>query len=176
VRKRFSVQVIAEVAMVVALSTALSFIKIYHLPQGGSITAGSMVPLILLALRRGPLIGLFGSTLYGLIQFMLEPYALTPVQVALDYPIAFGVLGLAGLFTAYPVVGVGVGIGGRFLAHLVSGVVFWAEYAPPGMNPWVYSAIYNGSYLLGEFVVSAILTYLLIRRGVLEAYRGTRWA
>ena len=130
--KRFSVQVIAEIAMVVALSTALSFIKLYHLPQGGSITAGSMVSLLLLAFRRGPLIGLFSSTLYGLIQFMLEPYVVTPLQVTLDYPIAFAVLGLAGLFTTYPLVGVGVGIGGRFLAHLVSGAAFFAMYAPAG--------------------------------------------
>ena len=53
----------------------------------------------------------------------------------------------------------------------MSSAVF-AEYAPAGMNPWVYSTLYNGSYLRGELVVSAILTYLLIRRGILEAYRG----
>lgn len=173
--KRFSVQVIAEIAMVVALSTALSFIKIFELPQGGSVTAGSMVPLILLALRRGPVIGLFGCTLYGVIQFTIEPYVFLPVQVLLDYPIAFGVLGLAGFFVSYPLLGVVIGIGGRFIAHLVSGAVFFAAYAPEGMNPWMYSAIYNGSYLFFELVVSAILTYLLIKRGILDAYSGTKW-
>lgn len=170
-RKTFSVKIIAEIAMVVALSTALSFIKLFELPQGGSVTAGSMVPLLLLALRRGPVIGLFGCTLYGAIQFMIEPYVFLPVQVFLDYPIAFGVLGFAGFFVSYPLLGVVTGIGGRFIAHLVSGAVFFAEYAPEGMNPWMYSAIYNGSYLLFEIVISGVLTYLLIKRGILDVYQ-----
>jgi thiamine transporter len=170
-RKTFSVKIIAEIAMVVALSTALSFIKLFELPQGGSVTAGSMVPLLLLALRRGPVIGLFGCTLYGAIQFMIEPYVFLPVQVLLDYPIAFGVLGFAGFFVSYPLLGVVTGIGGRFIAHLVSGAVFFAEYAPEGMNPWMYSAIYNGSYLLFEIVISGVLTYLLIKRGILDVYQ-----
>jgi thiamine transporter len=170
-RKTFSVKIIAEIAMVVALSTALSFIKLFELPQGGSVTAGSMVPLILLALRRGPAIGLFGCTLYGGIQFAIEPWVFLPVQVLLDYPIAFGVLGLAGFFVSYPLLGVVTGIGGRFIAHLVSGAVFFAEYAPEGMNPWVYSAFYNGSYLFFELMISGVLTYLLIKRGILDVYQ-----
>jgi thiamine transporter len=172
IEKRFSTKLIAEVAMVVALSTVLSFIKIYHLPQGGSITAGSMVPLIWVSLRRGPRIGLFTCFIYGLVQFMIEPWAMGgPIQVLLDYPFAFGALGLAGFFQRYPLIGVGVGIGGRFVSHFLSGIYFWwALYGPPEMNPAVYSLIYNGSYLFGELIVSAILTYLIIKRGILEIY------
>lgn len=156
--------------MIVALATVLSYIKILHLPQGGSITAGSMVPLLWFSLRRGPKIGVFACLIYGLVQLMLEPYIYHPVQVLLDYPLAFGVIGLAGLFKGRPLIGIAVGIAGRFVAHFLSGIIFFAEYAPPGIHPAMYSAIYNGSYLLGELVVSAILTYLIIKRGLLEIY------
>lgn len=156
--------------MIVALATVLSYIKILHLPQGGSITAGSMVPLLWFSLRRGPKIGVFACLIYGLVQLMLEPYIYHPVQVLLDYPLAFGVIGLAGLFKGRPLIGIVVGIAGRFVAHFLSGIIFFAEYAPPGIHPAMYSAIYNGSYLLGELVVSAILTYLIIKRGLLEIY------
>ncbi len=156
--------------MIVALATVLSYLKIFHLPQGGSITAGSMVPLLWFSLRRGPKIGVFACLVYGLVQLMLEPYVYHPVQVLLDYPLAFGVIGLAGLFKRRPFIGVVVGIAGRFVAHFLSGIIFFAEYAPPGMHPAVYSAIYNGSYLMGELLVSAILTYIIIKRGLLEIY------
>jgi len=74
-KKVFSTRALAESVLVVALSAVLSFIKIYHLPQGGSITAGSMVPLIWISLRRGVKLGLFTCIVYGLVQFALEPYA-----------------------------------------------------------------------------------------------------
>jgi len=168
--KESPVRVIAEASMVVALSIVLSFIKIYQLPQGGSITAGSMVPLLWIALRRGPRIGVFTCLIYGLVQFMLNPWIVSPIQVFLDYPLAFGLLGLSGLFQNYPLVGVGLGISGRFISHVLSGVVFFSEYAPPGVSPLIYSAVYNGSYLLGEFVVSAIFMYIIVKRGILKIY------
>jgi thiamine transporter len=105
-----------------------------------------------------------------MVQLFVEPYIYHPAQVLLDYPIAFGALGLAGFFTNYALIGVAVAIFGRFISHLLSGVIFFAEYAPAGMSPVVYSAIYNGSYLIGEFIVSAVLTYIIIKRGLLKIY------
>ena len=67
-----------------------------------------------------------------------------------------------------PLVGVAVAMVLRFIAHFVSGVVFFGEYAPPELGPYVYSAVYNGSYMLPEFVISAVVIYLLIQRGILE--------
>jgi len=168
--KTFSTRALSEIVVVIALSTVLSYIKIYHLPQGGSITAGSMVPLLWLSLRRGAKIGLFASIVYGIVQLLVEPFVYHPVQVLLDYPLAFGALGLAGFFTSYALIGVAVGIFGRFVSHLLSGVIFFTEYAPEGMSPIVYSAIYNGSYLIGELIVSAVLTYIIIKRGLLTIY------
>jgi len=158
---RFSTKIIAEIAVFVALSAALSYIKLFSLPQGGSVTAGSMVPILWLALRRGAKIGLFAAAVCGCVQLVVEPFIFHPAQVLLDYPLAFGMLGLAGFFQNHPFVGVNLGIVGRFLAHFISGIVFFAAYAPEGMHPWVYSAIYNGSYLLPELVISIYIVYLL---------------
>lgn len=168
--KTFSTRALSEIVVVIALSTVLSYIKIYHLPQGGSVTAGSMVPLLWLSLRRGAKVGLLASIVYGIVQLSVEPYIYHPIQVLLDYPIAFGLLGLAGFFRKYVLIGVAIGIFGRFVSHLLSGVIFFAEYAPTGMSPIVYSAIYNGSYLIIELVVSAVLTYIIIKRGLLTIY------
>ncbi len=162
--------VVAEIVIFVALSTALSYIILFALPQGGSITAASMVPLLWLALRRGPKIGLFAGAVYGLVQLAVEPFIVHPAQVLLDYPIAFGALGLAGFFRNHAFLGINVGIAGRFLAHFVSGIIFFAIYAPEGMSPIIYSAIYNGSYLLPELAISIYLTYLAVETKVLKIY------
>jgi energy-coupled thiamine transporter ThiT len=240
---RFSTKIIAEIITFVALSTALSYIKVFSLPQGGSVTAGSMVPIIWLSLRRGPKIGLFVCALYGLVQLAVEPFVYYPTQVLLDYPIAFGALGLAGFFKNRPtikwrvpiafdilvalllsaislvlllyefalyalrealfflllftlalfllawlltkrrqepketvsravpaLIGAAVGITGRFVAHFVSGIVFFPQFAPEGMSPIVYSAIYNGSYMIPEFLVTAYFIYLIAKSGLLRVY------
>jgi thiamine transporter len=167
---RFSTKVIAETVMFVALATVLSYLKIFSLPQGGSVTAASMVPILWLALRRGPKVGLFAATVYGLVQFALEPYIFNPVQVLLDYPIAFGLLGVAGFFQNRPFIGVSLGIFGRFFAHFLSGIIFFASFAPEGMNPAVYSAVYNGGYMLVELVISIYVIYLLRASKLLNIY------
>jgi len=162
--------VIAEIVTFVALATALSFIIVYTLPQGGSITAGSMVPIIWLALRRGPKIGLVTGAVYGVIQFIVLPYVVDPVQVLLDYLLAFGVLGLAGFFQKQPPLGAAVGITGRFVMHFIAGVVYWAPLYAPELDPFVYSAIYNGSYLIPELITSGFIIYLLQKSKVLRIY------
>jgi thiamine transporter len=160
-------RVLAEIAIFTALATVLSLIIIY---PGGSITLASMVPILWLALRRGPIIGLLTGVLYGIIQFMLLPYAVDPIQLLLDYPLAFGVLGLAGFFQKNPIVGAIVGVAGRFVMHFISGVFYWAPISAPLVDPFVYSSIYNGSYLLPELVISGVILYLLQKSKVLRVY------
>lgn len=166
----FTTKIIAEASVIVALSTALSFLKVFAMPQGGSVTAGSMVPLLWISARRGVRIGLFTSTIYGLVQFAAGPFVVHPIQVLLDYPIAFGALGVMGLFMSHPLIGTGVGIGGRFMSHFLSGFIFFAAYAPEGMNPMLYSAVYNGGYLGGELVVSLILMYIIVRKDLIRVF------
>lgn len=165
-------RILSEAAVLVALAGALNFVKIFTLPQGGSITAGAMVPICWFALRRGAKWGIFAGVVFSFV-VMLNPvdfYVVNPAQLLLDYPIAFGALGLAGAFRRHPLVGVGVGILGRFLSHFASGVIFFSMFAPTGMSPLLYSALYNGSYLSGEFVVTVLIMFLLVKRRALDLY------
>jgi thiamine transporter len=159
--KKLPVKAWVEAGVMIALAVVLHLVKVYQLPAGGSITAGSMVPLIYIALRYGPGLGMLTGAAYGLIDFAFEPFFVHPAQFILDYPLAFAVLGLAGLIRRWPAAGAAFGVALRFVCHFVSGVVFFASSAPKGQNVWVYSAIYNGSYLLPELVISAFLTYLV---------------
>jgi thiamine transporter len=171
-------RILAEITVFAALSGGLYTIRPYSLPYGGSITLGSMVPVMWLALRRGVRVGLVAGAIFGLIALPIDvillPYSpiTNPVQVVLEYPIAFGVLGLAGIFrkrsTVFAIVGVGISIFIKFLLHFIAGIVFWAWSVPTGWNPAVWSAVYNGSFLLPEFIISAILMYILVKKGTLE--------
>ena len=167
---KIQTKIIAEIVVVVSLSYALNLIVLFRMPQGGSVSVVSMVPILWLALRRGTKIGVLAGVIFGLVDMMPQPFVVHPVQFLLDYPLAFGSLGLAGLFQKHPIAGVVTGIFGRFVCHFVSGMVFFAMYAPSGMNPAVYSAIYNGSYLVVELVFSIVIMYVLVRRGVVSLY------
>lgn len=108
---------------------------------------------------------------FGLVVLIEEPQGVYyPTQALLDYPIAFGALGLAGFFRKLPFLGVVVGIAGRFVSHFVSGVIFFASFAPAGLSPEVYSAFYNGSYLLPELFISAVVVQLLAYTRALDLY------
>lgn len=173
----FQTKILAEVIIFVALAGALSLIShsFFSLPQGGSINLG-MVPILWLALRRGPKIGVFAGVVFGLVDFALTPSTIVhPVQLVLDYPLAFMCLGLAGFFrnltVAGPAIGVLVAGAGRFLCHFASGVVFFAMYAPEGMSPLVYSAIYNATYLVPAIAVCTVIIVLLQRAKLLDIYK-----
>ena len=167
--KRFPTKILAETAVVVALSLILKDVlpPIVHLPQGGSITIAGLVPLVWFALRRGFRYGLFAGFIYGLVHMMLGGYVINPVQGLLDYPLAFAALGLAGLFRKYPLIGVSVGIAGRFIFSFLSGIFFFTS---PTLEGALASASYNGTYLIGEFTISAIVIYLLVKRKLIDIY------
>jgi len=169
---RFETKILAEGAVILALTLILKEVlpPVFRLPQGGSVSWAGMVPLLWFSLRRGFYFGVVTGAIYGLINMFLGGYIVGPVQAFLGYPIAFAALGLCGIFKKYPLLGVAVGIFGRFLAHFVEGVVFFAIYAPAGMHPVIYSAVYNGSYLLVEFIVSAVIMYILVKRRLLWVY------
>ena len=154
-------RMLVESAVAIALAVVLHMVTLWKLPQGGKVTSGSMVPLLIIAVRWGPKAGLGAGVLFGLVDYLLEPYFYHPVQFLLDYPIAFGCLGLAGFLPRWPLLGTTAGLAGRFLSHLLSGVVFFASYAPEGMSPWLYSAIYNATYLGPELVISLIVVGLV---------------
>ena len=154
---------------------ALAFVShlFFALPQGGTINLG-MVPIFWLALRRGPKIGIFAGAVLGVVDLAIEPFVVNPAQFVLDYPLAFACLGLAGFFrkltVAGPVIGVVVGGIGRFLSHFVSGVVYFASYAPAGMSPVVYSIIYNGTFMIPSIIICAIVIATLQKSKTINIY------
>ncbi|MDV3277356.1 MAG: energy-coupled thiamine transporter ThiT [Nitrososphaerales archaeon] len=166
---RNRVAIIAEMSVMIALAAVLNTVKVLTLPEGGSVTLGAMVPLLLFALRRGTKAGVVAGMIFGVIDLYFEPFVYNPIQFLLDYPLAFGALGLAGNFRARPLLAVAAGIAGRFTCHFLSGLIFFASFAPAGESPAVYSALYNGSYLLPEFVISAVVILVLANRGALKA-------
>ena len=169
-RELGNVTILAEMTLMIALSGALHLIRPFTLPQGGSVTLGSMIPIILFALRRGPKLGVLAGVIFGLIVLVEEPFVFHPIQVMLDYPIAFGALGLAGLFKKYHLVGVVLAIGGRLLAHVISGIIFFANFAPANIHPALFSLIYNASFLSIELIITAAVIFSLLKRGILKIY------
>ncbi len=171
-------KVLAEIAVFAAFSAVLYTIRPFSLPYGGSITLGSMVPVMWLSLRRNPRVGFTAGAIFGLLALLIDvtllPYSpiTNPVQVILEYPIAFGILGLAGVFhrpsVSTAIIGVGISVLAKFFLHFLAGIVFWAYTVPQGWNPVAWAAVYNGSFLLAEFIISAILTFLLVKKGTLE--------
>ena len=146
-----------------ALATVLSNITLFKMPQGGSITAFSMLFVIIIGYFYGVRQGILAGIVYGLLQLLFFPYVVHPVQMLLDYPLAFGALGLAGIFKDSKfglVKGVALAIIGRLVMHTLSGVVFFGEYAPEGMNVWLYSFWYNFTYLGVEGGLTILVAFV----------------
>ena len=171
----FPTKILAEIIMFVAMGGALAYLShsFFSLPQGGSINLG-MVPIFWLSLRRGPKIGIFSGAVLGVVDLAIEPFVVHPIQFLLDYPLPFACLGLAGFFrkfsTVGPVVGVAVGGAARFLCHFTSGVVYFANYAPAGVSPIVYSIVYNGTYIVPSIIICAAAIVLLQKSKILNSY------
>ena len=166
-----------EGAIMIALATVLSFIKIYRLPLEGEVTLLSMLPICLFSIRWGLGWGLAASGIYALIQMLIYlptvmTWSLTPWLLIgcllFDYLIAYSVLGLAGLFRKHGIwgelCGIALALTLRFCSHLISGVVIFATYVPEGWgSPLVYSLAYNGSFMLPELILTAVAAFFLLR-------------
>ncbi|HOV70462.1 MAG TPA: energy-coupled thiamine transporter ThiT [Clostridia bacterium] len=164
--KYISTKAIVYGAICAALSFILSYIKLWSMPQGGTVTPASMLPLIIYSYSFGVVPGFVAGTVYGMLQLIQDPYILHPMQVIMDYPLPFALLGLAGIIKtknlqAGLIAGAFIGCTGRFISHVLSGVIFFAEYAGD-QNPWLYSIAYN-SFVYVEF---AIITVILLIPGV----------
>lgn len=169
--KKMNTQVLVEGGIMVALAFVLGEIKLFHLPQSGSVTLGLMIPIIFYSLRHGVSAGVLAGVVLGLLKLALGGYFVSVPQVILDYPVAFGALGLSGIFSKQfkekksivPVFcGTFVGVLGRFIAAVLSGVIFFAENAKKiNMNPWTYSIKYNASYLGVELAIAVVVIFVL---------------
>ena len=164
-RKRLTIYEIVNISLVIALTVLLNEIRLYHFPQGGSVTLGGMVPLLLLTHCYGMRIGMLGGFLYGLILIVQDPFILHPVQVLFDYPLPYMAVGLAALLPRHIIASAVVVFAGKFLCHFISGIVFFASYAPEGMSPVLYSLMVNLSLQVPECVICClILKFLPVTR------------
>ena len=159
-KQTFNARVLAFCAVALALATVTSMIKVWEMPMGGSITLLSMLFITLIGYWYGPVAGLITGVAYGLLQLILGPYIISLPQLLVDYPFAFGALGISGFFANQKnglVTGYIAGIIGRFVFAVLSGVIFFGMYAPENMGPFVYSVAYNGSYIFAEGIITVII-------------------
>lgn len=147
----------------IALAMVTSMIKLFEMPMGGSVTLLSMLFLVLIGYWYGPYAGVMAAASYGLLQFAIEPIFYTLPQMLTDYPLAFGALGLSGFFRNQKhglVKGYIAAVLGRYFFSFLSGIIFFAAYAPDTMAAPVYSLVYNGSYLGAEAVITLVVITL----------------
>ncbi|MGC5328442.1 energy-coupled thiamine transporter ThiT [Brevibacillus sp. SYSU BS000544] len=164
--------VLLEIAIMSALAFVLGELKLYEMPQGGSISL-VMLPIVLIALRRGLVAGLAAGFLVGELNHLIGGYVVHPIQLILDYPLAYTVVGLVGLvrhigwetkrivmtwtFLLFA-------ISCRFLLHFTSGIIWFGEYAPEGVAVTTYSFLYNISYLLPELIITGTVLSILLKK------------
>ncbi|MDD3412153.1 MAG: energy-coupled thiamine transporter ThiT [Eubacteriales bacterium] len=169
---KWSSRMLAYGALCIALSFVLSAVRLYRMPQGGSVTPAGMLPIMLFSYSFGVAPGLLAGAAFGLLDFLQDGYVIAPIQFVLDYIIAYAMCGLAGVLRGRVkkganervAFGVGVVLGSfmRFACAVASGVIFFSEYAEgSGYSPLVYSIVYNGSYMLPNMLICLVLGVLI---------------
>ena len=159
-RSKLTVKQLAFCAMAIALGTVLSNIKLFHFPTGGSITLLSMLVICLPGYWFGLGAGIATGVAYGILQLLIDPYVLYPMQLIVDYILAFGALGLSGLFSNAKfglIKGYITGIVGRYVFAVISGWIFFGAYAWEGWDPLPYSLAYNAIYIFSEAAVTLVI-------------------
>ena len=171
--KNQNLRIMVQCAILVAMGTVLSFLKLYEAPLGGSVTILSMLPICLAGLMHGPMWGFGTAFVYSVIQLLVSScfaWGLTPmvllVCILFDYIVAFTALGVTGFFANRGrlgmCVGVAVAIALRMVCHYITGVTIWESSMPDEWNNvWLYSLAYNGFYMVPEMVFTMIGTIVL---------------
>lgn len=161
---------LAYAGITIALGFALSNVKFFKLPQGGSITLASMFPIMLFSYMYGMRKGIFVAFIYGVLQAVIDPYIIHPAQFFLDYPVAFGMLGLAGLFRELNVIKkpipsfiAGAVLAGvmRYISHVLSGIFAFASYVGEGYSTIAWGFLYN-TFTLADTAIVIVVGVLLL--------------
>ncbi len=190
--KSSKITVLTECAVMVALAFALSCAKLYAMPLGGSVTVASMLPIMLIGVKYGPLVGVGTGFVYALTQLFqalvegnVFPYCETALTlvicVVFDYIFPFTILGLAGALKNVKAlknqeiafyIGMVSVVFIRFLSHFITGVAIWGQWAPDGMGKYLYSLLYNGGFLSIDFIICLICASLMLRKNELRRLVG----
>ncbi len=162
-KRKITTKQLVYSAVAIALGMVASYIKIIEMPNGGSVTLLSMLFVSIVGYWYGAGWGMLAGAVYGILQFMMKPYFVAPIQFLLDYPLAFGALGLSGLFANKKfglTIGYIVGVLGRFVCSGLSGIIFYTTYTNTlsGNVAAIWgSIVYNLSYLLPELIVTVVI-------------------
>ena len=173
--KKTDVRALTISALMIALATVLGMIKVFSMPQGGSVTLFSILPIVVCGYLLGTRRGIMAGFCVGLINLIFGPYVIHPVQLLLDYPVAFGALGLSGLAANQKnglTKGYILGIIGRYICAVLSGVIFFGEYAPEGFNAWTWSLWYNLTYLAAEGAITLIVINIPAVRNMFSNFKA----
>ncbi len=164
---------LAEMAIIIALTAVMEIIftnlNLAIFANGGSISI-SMIPIILLSLRRGFKVGFITALVYGVFQFLLPltVYYLTPVQYLFDYVLPFTVLAFIALIKTKSAKNVAIGVIFvgllKYASHVIAGIAFWGEYAPENFNAVTWSLYYNATYSVPSMILSALLLYIMVSK------------
>ncbi|MCL2170957.1 MAG: energy-coupled thiamine transporter ThiT, partial [Defluviitaleaceae bacterium] len=159
-RSKTSTKALAYAGLALAIAFILSNFRLYRMPWGGSVTLMSMFFVSFVGFMYGPKIGLVAAISYGFLQFAQRPEVFHPIQVLLDYPVAFGLLGLAGFFWKKPhglYIGFVVGVIGRWFASTMAGIFFFAQFAPEGWGAIPYAMAYNAAFMFTEMGITLVI-------------------
>lgn len=167
-----ALRALTESAVMIALATVLSFIKIIDMPYGGSVTIASMLPVALISYRHGAKHGLICAAVYGIVQQLLGLSTLSwftswqsiVAIILLDYVIAFSVIGIAGIFRkAVQNQAIALAFGCfavsllRYVCHVISGATVWAGLSIPDSAALSFSFAYNATYMLPETIILLVV-------------------
>ena len=173
----FTTKSIAFAGVSVAIAFALSYVKLFSLPQGGSITLASTFPILLYAYIFGAKKGVLVGVLYGVLQCVQSPQIYQPMQVILDYPLAFGSLGLAGIAGGVIksdsnlikfIFGATVGCVLRYVCHFLSGYYVFSSWAMEGYTALSWSLVYNLFVIVDLAIVIVVSLPLLSSKSFLK--------
>ena len=160
-------------AIAIAMSFALSYARFIHLPQGGSVTFASLLPLMIYCCMFGTRRGIVVCLIYGCLQALQDTYIIHPVQFLLDYPLAFGMIGVSGFFCERTplkknkliafIVGAVIAVVLRYACHICSGVFAFADYADLETydTAIAYSFAYN-SFTMVDLAIDLAAGILLL--------------
>ena len=160
-RRKWNARMVASGALCVALSFVLSCIRLYRMPTGGSVTPGSMLPLMLFSVAYGAGPGLLAGLVYGVLQYLQGGWFLNVWQFLLDYLLAYGALGLAGLAKKLPktwglYVAIIIAAVTRAISATLAGYMFWDTAF------WA-SLVYNGTYLIPDTLICIVLALIVAK-------------
>jgi len=176
----WGVQALAEIGVAIALAVVLGQVRLFVMPQGGSVSL-ELLPIIFIAVRRGVVPAAAAGLLYGLLQLGLPgAFVFHPAQAVLDYPLAFMSLAVAGFVDVRGwrtlALAVAFALSASFACHFLSGLIFFAAYAPEWEAPWLYAATYNLLYLVPEGLLTTLLLWPLLKTYDAAFPGRGRWA